>query len=245
MPRHKHRRAAKPVLIDYEVASVGRRIWAFAFDFGLIQLPYYVFIGWLLLQGYIMAPLTAALYCLPALVYHLLWELFNGGQSPGKRLFRLKVVKLDGTEPIFEQYLVRWACRLIDVAPYGGVAVLMILFAGKGQRLGDKLADTLVVKYDPAVLKQLLNQTNFSTHHFVYPQAEKLTHHQVGLIRKILAQYRKTGDAGPVASLAEIIQRELQLNAQEESSVQFLTQLGQDYDYLNLKNEESNKVANN
>jgi uncharacterized RDD family membrane protein YckC len=234
MPK-PNRRRSRPILIDYEVAGVGRRISAFLFDFLLLQLPYLALIAWLLLEAYINSLLIALVLALPAVLYHLLWEVLAGGQTPGKRLVKLKVVKLDGTEPYFEQYLVRWACRLVDIVPYGAVAVLMILFAGKGQRLGDKLANTIVVKYDPTVLEQLLADEDVQNHQLVYPEANQLSPHQVALIRKILAQYRKTGQAGPVQSLAEMIQQELNLNQVEDSPVAFLTQLGQDFDYLKAK----------
>jgi uncharacterized RDD family membrane protein YckC len=234
MPK-PNRRRSRPILIEYEVAGVGRRISAFLFDFLLLQLPYLALIAWLLLEAYINSLLIALVLALPAVLYHLLWEVLAGGQTPGKRLVKLKVVKLDGTEPYFEQYLVRWACRLVDIVPYGAVAVLMILFAGKGQRLGDKLANTIVVKYDPTVLEQLLADEDVQNHQLVYPEANQLSPHQVALIRKILAQYRKTGQAGPVQSLAEMIQQELNLNQVEDSPVAFLTQLGQDFDYLKAK----------
>lgn len=235
MPKPKGPSAQQPVLIDYEVASVGRRIAAFLFDFCLLQLPYLVLIFYLLLEGTIETLFTASLASLPAIFYHLLWESLWGGQSPGKRVMHLKVVKLDGGAPYLEQYLVRWACRLVDITPYGALAVLMILFAGKGQRLGDKLADTLVVKYDPEVEKLLLARKDVAEHQLVYPQAGQLTHHQVALIRKILATYRRTAQPQPVQGLAGMLKQELKLEDTEDSPVAFLTQLGQDYDYLQAR----------
>lgn len=80
-----------------------------------------------------------------AFVYHLLLE-WHWGQTPGKRLFGLRVVAGDGSALGFRGSFLRNALRLIDGLGYWSVAVGVILLRGDGRRLGDVAGDSLVVR---------------------------------------------------------------------------------------------------
>ena len=55
------------------------------------------------------------IYTLPMLLYHLLFEVFNNGQSIGKASLRIRVVKLDGSQPDLGSLLIRWLLRILDI----------------------------------------------------------------------------------------------------------------------------------
>ena len=75
---------------------------------------------------------------LPTTFYSLIFEIAMNGQTPGKYLNKIRVVKIDGSKPTLGSYLTRWLLRIIDIWFFtGSVAVFTILFNGKGQRLGD------------------------------------------------------------------------------------------------------------
>lgn len=76
--------------------------------------------------------------------YFLLFELLWNGQSPGKRLLRLRVVRADGQPVSASASLVRNLLRAIDSFMAIGVAVMMI--DGRSRRLGDFAAGTVVVR---------------------------------------------------------------------------------------------------
>lgn len=79
--------------------------------------------------------------------YHLLFELFMHGQTPGKRALKLRAISDDGTSMTPGQVLTRNLVRTVDFLPalyvVGGIAAL---FSRANQRLGDHAAGTLVVK---------------------------------------------------------------------------------------------------
>src|SRR4029077_19753394 len=84
---------------------------------------------------------------IPFALYNLLFEIFMNGQSPGKRAMDIKVLRLDGTPATVGDYIMRWLFALVDVHLFSGlIAVLCIAIGGKGQRLGDMVAGTTVVK---------------------------------------------------------------------------------------------------
>ena len=78
--------------------------------------------------------------------YPIFFELRHQGRTPGKRAFGLRVVDGRGLPIRLEQSFVRNIVRALDFAPlFYGVGGLVSLFDRDRRRLGDILADTLVV----------------------------------------------------------------------------------------------------
>lgn len=78
--------------------------------------------------------------------YHLLFEAFNDGRTPGKALLRIAAVSADGTPLTFWQSVVRNVVRFIDLLPGTYlVGMVAVLATTKSQRLGDLAAGTVVV----------------------------------------------------------------------------------------------------
>jgi uncharacterized RDD family membrane protein YckC len=78
--------------------------------------------------------------------YHTLWEIFCRGQSPGKLLLGIRVLRGDGS-PVnpgasFLRNLLRFADTFLFLCP---VALLSMLLSRGFRRLGDWAGDTLVV----------------------------------------------------------------------------------------------------
>ena len=82
--------------------------------------------------------------------YFVFFEGLWSGQTPGKRVMRLRVVSGGGQPVTFEQSLTRNLVRNIDFLPFGYGVGLVALFAnGRGKRLGDLAAGTVVVRERP------------------------------------------------------------------------------------------------
>jgi uncharacterized RDD family membrane protein YckC len=80
-------------------------------------------------------------------VYDVAFEVWGGGQTPGKRWNGLRVVMDDGRPIRFAASAVRNLLRLIDVwLTFGVVGMVSILVTGRDQRLGDMAASTLVIR---------------------------------------------------------------------------------------------------
>ena len=79
-------------------------------------------------------------------MYPVFFEWYWRGQTPGKRMLKLRVVDANGLNLSFSQIFVRNLLRLADVLP-GGYMLggLFALLSKKGQRLGDIAAGTVVV----------------------------------------------------------------------------------------------------
>lgn len=79
--------------------------------------------------------------------YYLLFEWLWHGQTPGKRITKIRVVRTDGAPVSFVPVAVRNLVRIIDFMPAGyGVGVITMFSNRQSRRLGDFAAGTLVVK---------------------------------------------------------------------------------------------------
>jgi uncharacterized RDD family membrane protein YckC len=82
--------------------------------------------------------------------YYVLFEGLMDGQTPGKRIHHLRVVREGGYSVTFGVSAVRNLIRMLDMQP--GVFYLIgftsLLFTKRGRRLGDLVAGTIVVRED-------------------------------------------------------------------------------------------------
>ncbi|XSG81642.1 MAG: RDD family protein [Methyloligella sp. ZOD6] len=82
---------------------------------------------------------------LAAFFYYALLEGFWSGQTIGKRLLGIKVVRLDGGPCDFAQAMMRTLLRLVDGLFFYFVGAVFVITSPRHQRLGDRVAGTTVV----------------------------------------------------------------------------------------------------
>jgi uncharacterized RDD family membrane protein YckC len=75
--------------------------------------------------------------------YFICWEMLYNGQTPGKKILGLRVIRDNGQPIAFTQSLVRGLFRSAVDMMYIGLFV--ILFSKTHKRLGDMAAGTLVI----------------------------------------------------------------------------------------------------
>lgn len=80
-------------------------------------------------------------------VYWTAAEVLMGGQTPGKRLVGIRVVRVDGSPVGLLESAVRNLVRVVDSLPgVYAVGCLCVLLTRQHRRLGDLLAGTLLVR---------------------------------------------------------------------------------------------------
>ncbi|AFL87330.1 putative membrane protein/domain protein [Terriglobus roseus DSM 18391] len=78
--------------------------------------------------------------------YFALFEAFRNGQTPGKSALKIRVIKDSGRQITFFEALARNLLRVVDYFPgMYLVGVISILATKQNKRLGDLVADTIVV----------------------------------------------------------------------------------------------------
>jgi uncharacterized RDD family membrane protein YckC len=94
---------------------------------------------------------TAGVALLTVVVVHFLYFFLQEGftgKTIGKRVARMRVVQLDGTEPTLQQYAIRNALRIFDAIPmFYASGLVAIMWSGPAlrQRMGDRVATTTVI----------------------------------------------------------------------------------------------------
>ena len=89
--------------------------------------------------------------------YFILLEWLMNGQTPGKRLLHIRVIKQGGYALRFFDTLLRNLLRVIDFLPlFYGVGLTSLLLTRDSQRVGDLVAGTLVVYQEPVETDSLL-----------------------------------------------------------------------------------------
>ncbi len=83
--------------------------------------------------------------------YFIVFEWLWNGQTPGKRLLKLRVIREDGRPITFWEALARNLLRIFDavpgfVVPIYSVGLITIFLSGRDQRIGDIFAGTVVVR---------------------------------------------------------------------------------------------------
>lgn len=140
------------VSFQYQVAGIGTRAIAQILDllilFGVLIAVYYAAVAVGQLGSDVVAYLVAILGTF-VVIFGYFWacEAFWSGQTVGKKVFRLRAVGDRGEPMTFAQAGIRNIVRLVDFLPYAyGVGMVVLFINGKGKRLGDLAAGTVVVK---------------------------------------------------------------------------------------------------
>ncbi len=155
------------ITFGYEIAGIGSRFLAALVDTTLILLLQILVNAVLILiisksvdvsevvaSGKIFSSSASWLVGLMGLIsffflwgYYIFFEMLWNGQSPGKALAKLRVIRANGTPITLTESIIRNLVRVIDFLPmYYGVGVITMFVNSQSRRLGDLAAGTLVVR---------------------------------------------------------------------------------------------------
>jgi len=233
---------AQNIDIEYEMAGLGERIAARCIDLAGFAILFVV--AWILfIIGSISVSGTLGfviliIYVLIYAFYDLVCELTMNGQSFGKQVMKIKVINLDGTQPTFGQYLIRWLFRMIDFGfplGWGVIALISVAVTQNHQRLGDLLARTTLIKTTPRT--ELGNVAfNFNLPDEYEPYFKEVVHlsdRDVELIHEVLTGYYQTGNANLIYAMAAKTKAHIFVNMPAGmNELQFLETVLKDYNHL-------------
>ena len=141
--------------INFQQAGIGSRFYAALIDTVLLTLislvGYYVNRRFIYELGDIVGNWLGALGGILVFAlfwgYYIVFEVTTNGQSLGKRVLGLRVIKEGGYPIGFADSAIRNLVRIVDFLPFlYGVGLLCMLLNRNWLRLGDLAAGTLVIK---------------------------------------------------------------------------------------------------
>jgi uncharacterized RDD family membrane protein YckC len=230
---------AQNVVIDYEPAGLGNRILAGLLD-SVFKFAY--IITWVIIlistksfgvEGQTAIVILMVIIFLPLLFYDLLFEVFAQGQSLGKKIIKIKVVKLDGTQPSIGSYLLRWLIRLFEIdLLYGMIAIITIASSKNKQRLGDMAGGTTVIQIRPAVTIKdtILQMEQKPDYKITFPQVASLTEKDLEIMKEVHDFYKKTDNKEALVKLSDKIKKKTGIQSTLPET-EFISLMMRDYNH--------------
>ena len=228
--------------IDYPVAGLGERIAARLIDLGIFLGLYLIFILLLALTGiagmiksgsYVL-PVVLGLYLACYVFYNLLCEIFMSGQSVGKRLMKIKVISLDGSQASLGQYVIRWLFRLVDfILTFQIGGLICIAVSEKKQRIGDIVAGTTLIKTVPRTnIEHIAFHPAEEAYQPVFQNTHLLSDRDIELIHEVIGTYYKTYNTELIYTMSAKVASSLSANIPEGmNEMEFLKTVIKDYNY--------------
>ena len=158
------------VQLEFALASIGNRFLAVAIDH-FIQYFTIILVAWFFLSiaGYTSSDVadapdkllndvpkwTLALAIIILFLifasYFIIFEWLWNGQTPGKRLMKLRVIREDGRPVTLWESIARNLLRICDavpgfILPVYSIGLIIIFLSNRDQRVGDIFAGTVVVR---------------------------------------------------------------------------------------------------
>jgi uncharacterized RDD family membrane protein YckC len=230
------------VAIDYEPAGLGNRILSTLLD-SLFKLGFvftFALIGQIItksIDDFYLSLLGILCFIILGL-YDFLFETFMQGQTFGKKIMKIKVVKLDGTQPSVGSYLLRWLIRLLEIDMCGGlIAIISIAVSKNSQRLGDLTAGTTVIQIRSAVTLEdtILRQQKHEEYIPVFTQVALLTDADIQLVKDVHDFYLKTNNDDALKKLTQKIKDKTGIVTSLKDE-EFMDTLLKDYNHYQLGN---------
>ncbi|WP_312299971.1 RDD family protein [Chryseobacterium sp.] len=236
------------VNISFTIASIGERMLAFIVDL-LIRVAYIVAILYLFFNifdlGYLLNGLdewsVRAVYIIltfPVYIYPVVLESLMEGQTPGKRLMKIRVVKIDGYQAGFGDYMIRWIFRIVDVSFAGIVGLISMVVSKNNQRLGDIASGTAVIS-----LKNNINISHTILENIKedyvpsFPQVIALSDNDMRIIKDNYTKALKVDDRQIITKLSDKIKNilKLEIDPTKMTERQFISIIIKDYNYYTGK----------
>jgi uncharacterized RDD family membrane protein YckC len=204
------------VTIEYELAAVRERALAWLIDVFVVAFGYllvfqlFSLVDWTNDSGWMRLVVI-----LPFLVYFLYnagLEIWNNGQTIGKKFLNIKVVRLDGKDPEWSDLLLRSVLHLVDSIFSGGlIGIVLIKTTPHGQRLGDMAAHTSVIKIFNGSyqyrLEAILNISSLANYEPKFPQARNLSEQDVIVIKRVLDRQRRYPNKANTDAIEDLVTR--------------------------------------
>lgn len=235
--------------VYFNVSSIGDRIFAYIIDV-LIMFGYIAAISWLLfkildfdnffkgLDNWSVAAIMIMIYA-PVLFYTLIFESLFEGQTPGKMLFKIKVVKIDGYQAGFGDYFMRWFMRLIDIySNMGVVGIVSIIVTKHHQRLGDIVSGCAVItlKNKVNISHTILEELKLD-YQPSYPQVILLNDNDMRIIKENYQRGIRNKDGVIISKLVDKVKQTIKIDSsiEQKDHLVFLDIIIKDYNYYTAK----------
>jgi uncharacterized RDD family membrane protein YckC len=233
-----HINTTQNINLFFTTATIGERMLAYLVDL-VIQIAYFIIVAFILLNNIFNNPdystsIALLLIALPIMFYSLVCESTMEGQTFGKKLLKIKVVKIDGYQAGFFDYFVRWIFAIVDIQMGFIPGVIAMVSTKHTQRLGDLAAGTAVIseksKYNISHTI-LMEITEDYKPYFSRNQMILFSDNDIRIIKENFELTNKSKNAVLLKKIAEKIYDVTKLTDKFESDKKLIETFLKDYNY--------------
>jgi len=233
-----HINTTQNINLFFTTATIGERMLAYLVDL-VIQIAYFIIVAFILLDNIFNNPdystsIALLLISLPIMFYSLVCESTMEGQTFGKKLLKIKVVKIDGYQAGFFDYFVRWIFAIVDIQMGFIPGVIAMVSTKHTQRLGDLAAGTAVIseksKYNISHTI-LMEITEDYKPYFSRNQMILFSDNDIRIIKENFELTNKSKNAVLLKKIAEKIYDVTKLTDKFESDKKLIETFLKDYNY--------------
>jgi len=223
------------VKITFTAAGAGERLLAFIIDMA-IKIGYMLVLNWAFgafdnMDQWSQIAINTVL-SFPVMFYTLVLESVLQGQTIGKRALKIRVVKIDGYQASFSDYVVRWFFRIVDIYIFG-LGFFVMLFNKKTQRIGDMAAGTAVIGLkDNVNISHTILENLKENYMPTYPNVIKLSDNDARIIKETFSAARTSKDYQTLIKLRNKIIEVVGIkHVKQSTDMEFIDVILKDYNF--------------
>jgi uncharacterized RDD family membrane protein YckC len=222
------------VQIAYNIAPLGKRILAYGIDLIIRLLLFFALFyftdslqgadSWLLYGIYSVVGIIF-------LVYPLVSEIMMNGQTVGKWIMKIRVIRMDGNRANNFDYFMRWVIGIVELYVFFGIIAFITMIVNKnGQRLGDIVANTCLIDLNP---KLDLSQTIFAelseTYKIRFPEVYRLSDRDINIVKDNFTSALKTNNYDVLLKLTRKLEEIMDVKSDGLGNIDFIQVVIQDH----------------
>lgn len=239
--------SSQNVNIAFTISNIGERFAAWMID-NVIKTVYLVIVYYISFRYFNLGQVLNGLdnwsvasimitITFPIQIYTLVCESMMEGQTFGKKILKIKVVKIDGYQASFGDYLIRWFFRLIDM----GIIIIgfiSMVISKNNQRLGGIASGTAVISLKNNIKISHTILENLTKDYLpTFPSVVALSDNDVRIIKENYHRALATNDQQTLKKLSNKIKETLRLenNSLAMTERQFVGIIIKDFNFYTGK----------
>ncbi|MBN2668216.1 MAG: RDD family protein [Bacteroidales bacterium] len=232
--------SSQNVKIHFKLASLGERVLAGIID--LVIAAAYLYVAFKIEDTLNIANrfddhwsknAVYVIISLPVLLQTLVLENLFDGQTFGKKVMKIKVIKEDGYGVSFLDLLMRWILRIVDVWVFFSlpiIGIISISTSSKSQRIGDKASGTVVISLkDKKQYSQELFKEKEDTTKVTYLSSVYLSDNDIRIIKETFENAKVKQDYATIKKLREKIEQVTKTTKGNKNDYDYINTVLQDY----------------